>query len=370
MITGRQVLVDRIAAALSDNVDPPGAVVLVGESGIGKSTLVAAATAAVGGPAFVGGALATLSWMEHLCLRRALDRELPGTDSSAVAASVRDTVGPGLLVVEDLHWATPSTLAVIGLLVGRVRMLATVRSGSVDADRAVAALTGAGFREVRVGPWDDASALALIRASTIDRLTPEDEARILQLAGGNPLLLVELARHEQPPASLRLSVAARLRDLDPVSRTTFDLVALAGRPLSRTLLGATEVAGLEAAGLVVAAGASGNAVAARHALVAETAVDLMDDVRRRQAHATVARLIADPGEAARHHEQAGERDLALDKALRAADGAGTQVERAGHLRLAARMATGPEADRLRLRAARVFDAVHDWAAVLEVLGAS
>ena len=40
MITGRQVLVDRIAAALSDNVDPPGAVVLVGESGIGKSTLL------------------------------------------------------------------------------------------------------------------------------------------------------------------------------------------------------------------------------------------------------------------------------------------------------------------------------------------
>ena len=164
-------------------------------------------------------------------------------------------------------------------------------------------------------------------------------------------------------------MAARLRDLDPVSRATFDLVALAGRPLSRTLLGSTELAGLEAAGLVLIGGGADRTVTARHALLAETAVALMDDVRRRQAHATVARLIADPGESARHHEQAGERELALDKALRAADGAGTQLERAGHLRLAARMASGPEADRLRLRAARVFDAVQDWVAALEVLDA-
>jgi len=357
-------LVTSVAAGVAART----AQVLTGESGIGKSTLAAEIADRMSIPTFIGGALATLSWMEHLCLRRALDRDLAGADASAVALEVQDAVGDGLLVLEDLHWASPSTLVVVGLLANRIRLLATVRSGSHDADRAIASLLEAGFTQVRVEPWDDESAATLIRGSGAVR-SAQDEERILRLAGGNPLLLVELARHDVPPASLRLSMAARLRDLDPVSRATFDLVALAGRPLSRTLLGSTELAGLEAAGLVLVGGGADRTVTARHALLAETAVGLMDDVRRRQAHATVARLIADPGESARHHEQAGERELALDKALRAADGAGTQLERAGHLRLAARMASGPEADRLRLRAARVFDAVQDWVAALEVLDA-
>ncbi len=359
---------DELVSSAATRVASGTALVLTGESGIGKSTLAAEIVVQVGVPTFIGGALATLSWMEHLCLRRALGRDLAGADPSAVALEVQDAVGDGLLVLEDLHWASPSTLAVVGLLVNRVRLLATIRSGSADADHATASLLDGGFAEVRIEPWDDGSAAALVRASGTAR-SAQDEARILRLAGGNPLLLVELARHDVPPASLRLSMAARLRELDPVSRATFDLIALAGRPLSRTLLGSTELAGLEAAGLVVIGGGADRTVTARHALLAETAVELMDDVRRRQAHATVARLIADPGESARHHEQAGERELALDKALRAADGAGTQLERAGHLRLAARMASGPEADRLRLRAARVFDAVQDWAAALEVLDA-
>lgn len=186
-----------LASSAAERLASGTALVLTGESGIGKSTLAAEIAERVGGPTFIGGALATLSWMEHLCLRRALDRDLVGADPSAVALEVQDVVGDGLLVLEDAHWAGPSTLAVVALLVHRTRMLVTVRSGSQDADRATAALLAAGFAEVKVEPWDDPSAVALIRASATVR-SAQDEARILRLAGGNPLLLIELARHDAP----------------------------------------------------------------------------------------------------------------------------------------------------------------------------
>ena len=65
-----QSLMDRLAAG--------HAVVLVGEPGVGKTTLARTAASRTGRAVFEGGALATLSWMEQLCLRRALGRELIG----------------------------------------------------------------------------------------------------------------------------------------------------------------------------------------------------------------------------------------------------------------------------------------------------
>ncbi len=354
---------DELAGRLAGYVAAGRPAVLVGEAGIGKTTLLRGALDACGRPVFHGGALATLSWIEHLSLRRAIGRELVGADPEAFALDVVTTVGDGVLALEDLQWADPQTLEVVALVAGRVPVLSTVRTGDQHTDAALAALTAAGFIEIDVEPLDRAAARELIHAVR-PQLDDADELTILRRAGGNPLLLLELAGHREPPASLRLSVGARLRVLDPLTRAVFELIALAARPLPRSLLGVTEVDRLERADLIEMVDAT---VQARHALLAETAVGLMDQVRRRQAHATLARIISDPGEAARHHDLAGERDLALAMALRAASEATRPVEAAIHLELAARLSSGRTADALRLRAAQALEDIHDWQAAGEVL---
>jgi DNA-binding CsgD family transcriptional regulator len=353
-----------LSTALAAMIAGRRSVVLVGEPGVGKTTLARAVVAALDHPVFEGGALATLSWIDHLCLRRALGRDLIGADPAALAHDVVDAVGDdGVLLLEDLHWADPGSLDVIGLLADRIPVVGTVRTGAASTERVLAVLRSAGFAELAVAPLDEAAALGLVRSLRSD-LSPEDEAIILRRAGGNPLLLTELAGHTEPPASLRRSLGARLRSLDPLGRRTFELIALAGRPLPADLLGAGEVRGLINADLVRVGDGT---VAARHALLAETAVQLMDGAAQKVAHATLARLITEPGESARHHDLAGEPELALAKALTAADHAERPAEAATHLALAARLSRGDAADELRLRAARALESVHDWQAAGGVL---
>jgi len=356
----RQELSNAITALIADR----RSVVLVGEPGVGKTTLARATVSALGRPVLEGGALATLSWINHLCLRRALGRDLIGADPAALALDTVNAVGDdGVLLLEDLHWADSGSLDVIGLLAERISVVGTVRTGTAGSERALSVLRAAGFSEIAVAPLDEAAAQNLLRSLRAD-LRPEDEDTILRRAGGNPLLLTELAGHTEPPASLRRSLGARLRSLDPLTRRTFELIALAGRPLPTDLLGTGEVSGLIKADLVRARNGT---VEARHALLAETAVQLMDGAARKVAHATLARLITEPGESARHHDLAGEPELALAKALRAADLAGRAAEAATHLALAARLSLGDTADELRLRAAGALQSVHDWQAAGEVL---
>ena len=112
---------------------------------------------------------------------------------------------------------------------------------------------------------------------------------------------------------------------------------------------------------------SGVDLTVRHSLLGEIAADLLGPVERRATHARLARLTSDPGEAARHYEQAGEPTRAKDAALRAAEAATHAVEAARHLGLAARQSSGPPADELRLRAALALERVHDVPGALELL---
>ena len=361
MLAGRDALLATVLPVLAD--ERP--IALIGEAGVGKTSLVRALIGTVEGPVFEGGALATLSWMEHLCLRRALGRPPAGADLPALTTDVQRAVGTGLLVLEDLQWAQQDTLDVIGRLADRVRLLVTVRTGDPGTGAALKALADVGVEVFEVPPLDEVAARELVRA-VHPGIGAAAERIVLRRSGGNPLLLGELAGHDEPPASLLLSVGARVRAMDPESRRAFGLVALAGRPVRWLTLGTHQVERLQADGLIEVIGEN---VQVRHALLAEAAIELMDDAERRDAHADLARTMDDPGESARHHALAGETDLAIRKALGAAAAETNEVERAGHLALAARLSTGPDADQLRLDAARALDRVHDWAASREVLDA-
>ena len=344
----------RELAALA-RLDRERPLVLVGEAGIGKTALIRAATARER-DVHEGGGLASLSWKAFLPVARALGAQPPEGDSAAAAHWVVEAVGDGVLVLDDLHWADPQTLDLLPHLAGRVRLLAAIRAGDPGTARALAATEKAGLEQLVVDPLSREESDELLLALRPD--LPEDaRTTVGEEARGNPFLLEELSAAPEPTTSLRLALGARLRRCSEEAREGMALLGLLGRPAERELVpGADE---LVAAGLVT----DGDALAPRHAVLAEAAVEALTPDRRTQFHSALAARLRDPGESARHHLAAGEREAAHHKALAAAETASRYQDRARHLGIAAEAADGEGADELRLRAAAAMVDIGDLAAV-------
>lgn len=342
MLIGRERELERLACAL-DRDEP---MLVLGEAGVGKTALLREAGRRSGRSVYEGGALASLSWQSFLPLMRALGRRLSERDPDDVAAAVAETVDGGLLFLDDLQWADAATLRVLVLLRGRVSLVTSSRAGDSGTGAAVRAAKEAGMGILQLEGLADDEGAALLAARRPD-LAASQTQEIIRLARGNPLLLEELSAGGEPSRTLQLSLRARLARCSPQAREAMTLLALLGRPAEPVLLG-SGAGELESAGLVVR---EGDYLAVRHALLAEAAADEVNKRERVACHSRLAALITDHGEAARHHEAAGELDAALAKARRAAVEASTPGERARHLGVAARCARGAEADDLRLAAA-------------------
>ena len=356
MLVGRADQFASLAEALAQ--DTP--VVVFGEAGVGKTTLLRAAAAASGRRTLEGGALSTLRWLDYLALDRAVGRRVVAGDPALAAADVEATVGDGVLLLDDLQWAAPATLEAVQLLAGRVGLLTGVRRGDSGADAALDRLRDAGFVAIELRGLAEPDARKLL-----DDLAPgigaAGAARLIARTGGNPLLLRELATTGEPSPSLRLALAARLRRLDEAGREAFGILALTGRPVSVDGLGAAGAKSLLDADLALPT--EDDRIEIRHTLLGEVAVEVMEPDERRRLHAIIARSVDDPGEAARHHALAGESAAAHDAALRAAEATARPGERASHLAVAAANANGPHADDLRLAAAWALEETHDWPAL-------
>jgi DNA-binding CsgD family transcriptional regulator len=327
------------------------AVTVRGGAGIGKTSVLRAMAAAAGGPPLMGGALATLGWVPYLPLTRALgDGGLNG-DPAAVAAAVRETVGERLLVLDDLQWADAETLGLIPMLVGQVSLLVAVRDGDPGTRRALAVLADAGVAAVELEPLPDDAALRLVRTERA-ALGPDGAARVVELAGGNPLLLLELAPDGAASPTLRASLEARLARCSPAAVEALALLAVLGRPASTRLVG-RGTRELVAAGLVAPVK---DGLVPRHALIGDVVASRLSPERRRALHLRLARRLEDAGEAARHLAAAGRTEGARERALAAAAAATRPGERAEHLRLAAACSVGSDADRLRIDAAEALAA--------------
>ncbi len=342
MLIGRQ----RELALLDERIARDQSVALVGMAGVGKTALLRETARNSARHVFAGGGLASLAWMSFLPLAQALREEIPSGDHPAVAAFVQERIGGGLLVLDDLHWSDVDTLRLVPLFASRVTLIAAVRSGDSGARAACRALREADVELFHLEELQAEDATALIRRQHPD-LDPASLAQILRVAGGNPFLLAELAASPEPSLTLRLALYARLGRCSADARRSMSLLALLGRAAPRNLVGRA-VDELVEAGLVHDLE---DGFVPRHALLAESAIEQLGESARCELHAHLARTLADDAESARHHAAAGERDKALKKALRAAEGSERPGERASHLGLAASCADGVDADELRLEAA-------------------
>ena len=357
MIVGREressILVERLGAGRP--------VAVLGEAGVGKTTLVRLAAERGGQRLVEAGALATLSWLAYFPLGRAFGRELDG-DAEYLAEGIELELGNALLFLDDLQWADTKTVALLPHLVGRVALVAAVRRGDPGTASALAAAADAAVELLPLEPLPEEDATELARALHPE-LSETATARLVERSGGNPFLVEQLAATGEATDSLRLTVAARLRVLSPAGREAIATLALLGRPANAQLVGEAGAAEIVEAGFATANGE----VTIRHALLAEAAVELLSEAERVRVHSRIAAAVEDLGEAARHHAAAGERGQALERALLAAERAATPGDRAAHLAVAAANVEGARGDSLRLQAARLLVAAGEPADALALV---
>ncbi|MFI7601820.1 LuxR C-terminal-related transcriptional regulator [Actinoplanes sp. NPDC049681] len=310
-----------LAGLAAAHLRRPGLVVLTGAPGAGRTTLLRRIATAAAGPAHTGGGLAMLATVPALALSRAVKARLPAHDVPLLAEAVRSRVRAGLLVLDDLQYADPATLAALPHLATRIRVVAALRTPHRLPEATLSALREAATAWLDIPPLDPQAAADLARR-TAGQLDDTAVAAVVARAGGNPLAVTALARQagagrgtpDTDVDQVAYAIATALADLPRAARTALAALGLLGRPAPASLLGAGATA-LHEAGLIQQAG---DEVVPVSAYIAETAAGLLDADARADLHRALATATPD-AEAARHLAAAGDHDQAYRRALTAAD---------------------------------------------------
>ncbi|MET8149691.1 LuxR C-terminal-related transcriptional regulator [Actinoplanes sp. NPDC049668] len=340
-----------LAGLAAAHVRRPGLVMLTGAPGSGRSTLLRRIAAVAPGPVHAGGGLAMLAAVPALALSRAVKARLPTHDVPLLAEAVRSRVRGGLLILDDLQYADPATLAALPHLARNVRVLVALRAPHRLDEETVAALRSAATAWLDVPPLNTVTATDLARRVG-GQLTDDALAAVVRRAGGNPLAVTALSRQagagrgapDTDIDQVAYAIATALADLPRPARTALAALGLLGRPAPAALLGPGAAELLEA-GLVVD---GDDGLAPVSAYFAETAAGLLDAAARTDLHRALAERAPD-AEAARHLAAAGDHAGAYRRALTAADKPGG--DRAGLLLFACELPGVTVGPRVRIAAA-------------------
>jgi tetratricopeptide (TPR) repeat protein len=242
---------------------------------------------------------------------------------------------PVVLLLEDVHQADVPSLELTGYVARRLAklpVLLVLTRREAPARPAVDALLdelrrrGLLHAELELAPLPPAAIAELV--ATVAVLTPPQVERVVEASDGSPLLALESARSPGTTPGLRAHARASLAPLASPLRTLCELVAVAGRPLTRTeveALWAEPGAPLAAAAECGLLHAPSGRLAYRHALLREAVHDDLGDARRADLHDRFAAMLceqgtAPPAERARHLRLAGrDPEAARELAAAAAD---------------------------------------------------
>ena len=354
-VIGREHELAAIERLLADGRERFSALLLEGEAGIGKTTvlnealrmaqaegfhvLICRPTAAEASLslAAVGdllGAIPETAWEGLPTLqRRALDvallRAEPGewaVDERAIGAGFRSVVSslarelPVLLAVDDVQWldaasATTLSFALRRLDAERIGVLITRRL-SEAARLDITALTQPdALTRQRLGPLSLGALQQTLRERLGVALPRSILVRVHGASQGNPLFALEIGRllrerGTTPPGEplpvpddVRELVRSRVAALPVATREVLLAAALLGRPaverLSRAFEGSldTDLEPAERAGITTRVG---DAINFAHPMHAAAVVAIATAVQRRAMHARLAEAVHEPEERARH----------------------------------------------------------------------
>ena len=261
---------------------------------------------------------------------------------------------PTVFVFEDIHWAESSEIALLEYLAQHLRdspvmLVAAARPELLDVQPS----WGSGLAAQTTIPLEplsaeDSEALA-VQIAEAAGTQDLDVGRMVEVAGGNPLFLEELAasvaelgESHELPVTVREAIAARMDALPQHARAALLSAAVVGTTFWLGLLEAissTEdvvaaLAVLEARDLVrrePSSQLSGDVqFTFKHMLIREVAYSTLPRAVRRDRHAAVARHVEDtfagagetlPAILAYHWREAGEPARAIPHLLAAAEAA-------------------------------------------------
>ncbi|MGI9824324.1 ATP-binding protein [Agromyces sp. Marseille-Q5079] len=332
-----------LAASARSALHGRGEVLLVhGEAGIGKSSLVSALKAdPPDGCRVLVGACDALATPRTLGPLRDLTPFVGPRLAAALRAGDREEVfdalweelssAPGtVLVIEDLHWSDEATLDAMSFLARRIDALPvlivlTYRDDEVDQGHPLARLLGDLHVNVRH------LAIARLSPDAVREISAErglDPGQVFDLTQGNPYFVGELvasADAAHVPRSVVDAVTGRVHRLPDEARAQVEQLAVIPSAVS-----APEVAALVpgGTGALVAAEERGlltvrpEGVAFRHELTRRAIVDAMPAARRIELNARVLAVLldldADPARIVSHALAAGDAEVVAAWAPRAA----------------------------------------------------
>lgn len=357
-LVGRDDELARLGGFVGRLGDGPGAVLIRGEPGIGKTalwreTVTAAeregvrtlvtrcaeaempmplgAVSDILDPAFAHVADA-LAEPQRYALSVALGLEtdgmarpdrlaLPRAFVAALHALAAD--GPLLVAVDDVQWLDAASTRALAFAARRtgdapIGVLATLRGGpDMPEPLRLAEAFDGGFAEVPLGPLSLDALQRLVRRRFDVRIPRSKLAAVHAASGGNPMFALEFARAAERqdaalravlpvPSSLQELVADRIRTLPASARPLLELVSAIERPsiplLAQALTGLAAAEDLVDEAVAVGAIVVGNDGVVRfsHPLLASAVYFDMPSSRRRALHIEVADLLDDVEQQARH----------------------------------------------------------------------
>jgi len=236
---------------------------------------------------------------------------------------------PMLVVLDDLHWADPASLAVVEELLDilpelHVVVLATYRSGWTHGWEGRSAYEQLNLRALL--PEETRVMAAELMAG--GQLSSELTERVLERSAGNPLFLEELLRGDHPhrlPETIHEMLLARLDALPPDARRMLQLASVVGMEFSERIVAALAeqetddaLRTLQRAELIVPRppGPGDRTLAFRHPLIHEVAYRSQLVSTRRGLHARIGRWLEEHGgeelvsDLARHYRDSDDPDKA------------------------------------------------------------
>lgn len=329
MLVGRERELAALRRFVAESSVVGGALLVVGEAGVGKTALLEAGTseaATVGARvlhaagvefeaevSFAGlhqlfaplsAEIAALPSLQRQAIRVTLGLEggSPADPLTLVNAVIGLLVeagrdGPMLLAIDDLQWLDPASATVLATLARRltghrIGLLGVLRAGEASVFEA------AGLPELEVGALEDTDAATLLTA-VFPGLPAREVSQVLGEAQGNPLALIELPTRPDPGLNdsgaartpvgrrLRLHFARMIDALPAATREQLLLTALDGTGDVFPTFPQAELERAERARLVRIHPVT-HGVQFRHPLMRSAVVERATDDERRRAHLLLA----------------------------------------------------------------------------------
>jgi DNA-binding CsgD family transcriptional regulator len=392
-IVGRDEELQALSSFLEESA-PPGALLIQGDAGIGKTTLwrwavdraeaggwrvltagpdaseARLAFAAIGDllGEIVDDVLPALPTPQKRALEAALLlEEVQGrppderTIAVAVLGALREGAdkAPLLVAVDDTQWLDLPSAGVLSFVArrlgdDRVALLVAQRTGEAgDVPLGLGRAFGDGLVRVRPGPLSLGATHRLLRVQLELTLPRQALGRLHEACRGNPFFALEIGRvlKEKPvsahqplpvPHDVEQLVGRRIKRLGGGGRQAVLAAALLGEPTAALVEQAADAVGLEEAVAADILVANGNELRFAHPLFSEAAASLTPESRRREMHLRLAALLADPEAQAQHlafgtSEPAEHVAATLDRAAEAARRRGAPASAAALAEHAARL---------------------------------